>query len=312
MQLYELKQELKNGKIRNFYILNGPENVIKGMYINKIVNLAQTPLLYADNLKSILAGIQNYSLLHDKTVYVISDDKDLLEVEKNWSILKNLKGSVIIILTFNNLRKTSKFYKYFESDVIDFELMTIEQLAKIVKKELNLNDKFCEILAELSERHYGRLLLECNKLKHYIQVNNYTNNDQAFMDAIEQNLIYQPSKDVTFELVNDVLTNSKRKAFQNLREFKDNNDNVLGLISLLYSNFRQLLMVQALDGKDNIADRTGLTSFQVKIALQRCGIYTTKEIIRNLEVLRKLDADIKIGRVDTDIAAELALCLIMK
>ena len=312
MQLYELKQELKNKKLRNFYIFNGLEAGLKTIYVKKIIDCAQTPLLYVDTVKSILLSLQNHSLFHDKTIYYISGDKDILELEKLWNQLKNLNGSVTIILVFDSLRKTSKFYKFFENEIIDFDRMTVEQLTKLVKKELKLSDKFASILAELCERDYSRLLLECNKLKHFIQVYNYINEDQAFIDAVNSGLIYQGPKDVVFELVNDVLSNSKKKAFENLREFKELNDNPIGLFSLLYSNFRQLLMVQGLGSKENIADRTGLTGFQVKLALERSGIYRLSEIMKNLEILQEMDTGIKTGMVESEIAAELALCLMMK
>lgn len=312
MQLYELKQELKNKKLKNLYIFNGLEAGLRDIYVKKIVDCAKTPLLHTDTIKSILSSLQNYSLFHDRTIYYISGDKDILEAENMWSGLKQIDGPVIVILVFDNLRKTSKFYKFFEKEIVDFDRMTVEQLSKLIKKELNLSDRFANILAELCERDYSRLLLECNKLKHFIQAYKYDNQDQAFIDAVNSGLIYQGPKDVIFELVNDVLNNSKNKAFENLKEYKELNDNPIGLFSLLYSNFRQLLMVQGLDSKQNIADRTGLTGFQVKLAIERSGIYTLSQIVKALEVLQDMDTGIKTGAIEADIAAELALCMILK
>jgi DNA polymerase III delta subunit len=154
-------------------------------------------------------------------------------------------------------------------------------------------------------------MLEIDKIKDHSDVSGL-NIDESFKKCVDSGLIFQDAKDVVFELVNQVMLNNKAKAFELLKEFNEFTDSHLGFLALLYSNFRQLLLVQGLGDKNNIAERTGLTGFQVRMALNRFGSYRLQEIMEALKMLQFMDKAIKTGIVEPKRAGELILCLVMR
>ena len=107
-----------------------------------------------------------------------------------------------------------------------------------------------------------------------------------------------------FPLIDAVCRNEKNRAFDLLSEYKEVDDTPLGFLTLLYNNIRQILMVQGLGDNKDVASRTGLTGYQVKLAMEKMGRYSHYLVgfneyvqglrqykvdkIKNLEIIQKI------------------------
>ena len=97
-----------------------------------------------------------------------------------------------------------------------------------------------------------------------------------------------------------------------LSEYKEVDDTPLGFLTLLYNNIRQILMVQGLGDNKDVASRTGLTGYQVKLAMEKMGRYNIRHLVDSLRIITNIDKGIKSGELDSSRAAELALCMILR
>lgn len=313
MQLFDLKQELKQNKIRPLYIFTGPEVGIMNAYVDqikKIINFNDQCSL-VDNFSDIVQKINLKSFMGNFSMYRIKDDKEILDKQNYWDLLEKLPRDKIVIFIFSNLKKTSLFYKRFENIIVNFDRLTVDQLSKYSQKQLNLQKSYADILANICQKDYNRMLLECDKIKTYSKLFNVDNN-RGFKECLDNGLIYQEAEDVLFLLIDAVCRNEKNRAFDLLSEYKEVDDTPLGFLTLLYNNIRQILMVQGLGDNKDVASRTGLTGYQVKLAMEKMGRYNIRHLVDSLRIITNIDKGIKSGELDSSRAAELALCMILR
>lgn len=130
--------------------------------------------------------------------------------------------------------------------------------------------------------------------------------DKAFEILVKDGTIYKPPYDAIFDFVDAVLKNKVNLAFDLLQQAYAVGENTMTLITVLYTNIKQLLQVQSCQSKD-ISKSTGLDGWQIKNAKSRCGYYTNDDLLYFLSVLRKCEKGIKIGTMEEQHAMEYIL-----
>lgn len=167
MNITDVKTDIKNKKIKPYYIFAGEEIEIQRIYINKIAEVLGYSVVRVDHIADVWAEIISPTLFGKSCVYVVRDDKDLQEdilsaqIERN-----NLNGNIIINL-LTTVDKRTKFYKANSDKIVLFERLSEEVLKKYIKKEITLNNANCERLIAICESDYSRILLEIDKIKRY-------------------------------------------------------------------------------------------------------------------------------------------------
>lgn len=307
MQLHELKEKLVKKSIDPFYIFTGDETAVMQIYIDKIGDILGVKPKRVDSVGSIYSKLQNNSFLNQRNCYVIRDDKDYLSQEKIWEGLNvgATQGENVIILIYATLDQRSKFYKQHVDKLTVFEKLIPEVLAKYLKKDFGMETTAGIKLAEMCECSYHRVLLEANKLKHLAQANNIDINE-ALQIAINSKLIYTPPKDEIFAFIDAVCKRQAISSFKLLEGLKSRAESPLGAISLLYTNFRSMLLVQSAGGGD-ITNRTGLTAWQVKLAREKGNNYGIGELVRALRLIRETEKGIKTGAIDSAMSLDYIL-----
>ena len=311
MQLHELKEQLVKKIVQPLYIFTGEEVAVMDIYIKKISEVMGVPAKRIDSISSIYSRLQNNTFMNKSNCYVIRDDKDYLSQEKIWAGLNSgvTQGKNVIILIYTNLDKRSKFYKSHTDMLTEFEKLIPEVLAKYIKKEIGLEINKAIEFANLCDCDYSRILLECDKLTHLSKAANVTT-EQAYEIAIQEKLIYSSPKDVIFELIDAVCRRQPHKSYELWHELKEVNESPLGVISLLYSNIRSMLLVQSAGGGD-VSNRTGLTAWQIKIAREKGNHYSIGELVKGLRSIRETEKGIKTGAIDQSIALDYILASLL-
>jgi DNA polymerase III delta subunit len=312
MQLHELKEQLVKKTLQPLYIFTGEEIAIMNIYIDKIAKLTGSKAKRVDSVGSIFGKLQNQSFMNKSSCYIIRDDKEYLAQEKIWDTLNSgaVQGDNVIILVYSNLDKRSKFYKHHVDMFTEFEKLLPEVLAKYIKKEVGLDVKKGVQFAELCDCNYSRILLECDKIKHLAAARK-CDIEMAYSIAVKEKLIHVEPKDVIFELIDAVCKRQINRSYTLLEELMSINESPLGIISLLYTNFRSMLLVQSAGAGADITKRTGLTGWQVKLAKEKGVHYSIGELVKAIRTIRETEKGIKTGMIEQVMAIDYILANVM-
>ncbi len=223
-------------------------------------------------MSAIFNKMQVKSFVDKPKCYVVRDDKEFQKTENIWKDFKSgrAQNGNVIILVYEKIDKRSKFYK--QNDITEFEKLIPEILAKYINKNIGLDTEYGLDLAKRCDQDYSKILLECNKLEVLAKVRR-VNIEQAYLMAIKEKLIHEPPQDVIFDLVDAVCKRQIKQVYQLHEELKQINENSLGIISLLYANMKNMLLVQSAKGSSDVASTTGLTAWQIKLAREKGNCY---------------------------------------
>lgn len=226
MNLVELQNQIKLNQLNNIYIFTGDEIAVQKIYINKIAQTSNLEIQYVDNLKSIYNKLNINDMFNSKKLYIIIDDIDFIKEEKLWNSINT--NNNIIIFKFNNLDKRSKFYKQFESKLVEFDKLSDEILTKYIQKELTngtqLSNENCRKLINICGSSYNQILFELDKLKHYsdywLQGRASPDNNIVFNVLNEQGAFHKEISDITFEFIEKVLKRDIKAIFDLQKKLK--------------------------------------------------------------------------------------------
>lgn len=303
MQLSELMQKIAQGNPPHYSVWFGEEQKILDIYLKKIIE--EYKPVYCDSVSYVMQNISKKSLDKSKKVYIVTEDTFYQSQEKIWKQVEKTANNSkhIIIIRYNNIKKNTKFYK--QNNCIEFPRLDESVLVNYIYKELQeLDEVKAKKLCKMCGNDYGRILLEIDKVKHYIQAKKCHQNT-AFDILLKQNIIVSEIGDITFELTDAVLYGDVKKSAKMLSLAKQKGEPAMMVASVLYTGFRNMLAYQGL-GKDKSESvkRTGLQYWQIKQVQKNIGGYSNKELVRNMLICQKVESGIKTGTIPEDIALE--------
>lgn len=307
MDILTVKAQIKNKTPDKFYIFTGDEWEVQRIYVNKVIECGSFQRMNNDSVADVFAKLKNKSIFSRPTCYVIRDDAEFVKNETAWQKVEDALDDNIIILELSNIDKRSKFYKHYKDKIIDFERLSDDVLIKYIQREINLSERSCRRLIDICDGNYGRILLEIDKIRCYAfymypEVGNEDNSgdyNRSFEELLKDGTIYQPPKDVMFDWVDAVLRRKINDAFSLYFECERKGVSVLVMLSVLYTNTKQVLQVQdCMREHADIAKSTGLSSYQIKLAKDKCGYYGIGDLVYMLKRIRATEVGIKTGKVD--------------
>lgn len=323
MNITDVKTDIKNKKIKPYYIFAGEEIEVQRIYINKIAEVLGYDVVRIDSIADVWAEIISPTLFGKSCVYVVRDDKDLQEdilsaqIEKN-----NLNGNIIINL-LTTVDKRTKFYKANSDKIVLFERLSDEVLSKYIQRTITLNKRNTERLIAICENDYSRILLEIDKIKryqHWLADEGYdkeTDNslpsvyaDSVFERLVEDGTIAVPPQDAIFDLVDAILKRQRKRVYDLLEQCYAVGEANMVILSVLYNNAKQVLQVQACEDKD-VCGTTGLTSWQVKCAREKCGHYSIDELFNVLKLIQEVQKGIITGQIEDEMSVQYLLVNIL-
>ena len=219
MNIQELQKQIIDKQLNNLYVFLGEEIAIQKIYINKIAEINKLEIQYIEEYKQIHNSLNVNDLFNTKKLYVILDDLDILKQENVWQEI-NPNGN-IIIFKYNNLDKRNKFYKQFESKIVEFNKLSDEVLTKYIQKEIPLNESMCKRLIEICNSSYNQILLEVDKIKQYrdyIPTDVFIND--AFIELEKQGAFHKEISDITFTFIEKVITRDIKQVYELQKQLK--------------------------------------------------------------------------------------------
>lgn len=319
MDVSTLKSHIKLKKIPSFLIFGGEEWKVQEIYIQQIAKATGFEIKRIDSITDVYANLKNRSFIQKPVIYIVRDDKELMQNEKiQAQIEKGLLADNILILLLTNIDKRTKFYKLFKERICLFERLSDSLLKKYTLKELKLSESDLERLIAICEHDYGRILLEIDKIKMYQRstvdgqwdgVSMLSTHD-CFKNLLEDGTIYNPPYDAIFDLVSAILDRKVNKAFDLLQQSYAMGEATLVILSVLYKGAKAVLQIQTYEG-DNLSKATGLSGWEIKNAKPHVNKYGDEELIYILQLIQKIERGIKTGRMEDEFAMQYLLTHIM-
>lgn len=309
MELVDLMKRISSNDIPHFLILFGEEQTILNIYLTHILEVTNTKRISADSVSYIMQNINKKRFDKSIRLYVVQDDMAFLRAEDSWETVRDTPTKDYIILRYHSLDKRSAFVKKNQQNLVEFARLSKEVLQTYISKDLpDLSEKNSSKLVEYCNYDYGRILMEIDKIKQYSSVRTDLTIDSCFVQLDKQGLFHKEIGDITFELTNAVLGGYPETAIQKLDEAKRKGEPAMMIVSILYNGFRNLLAYQVLgSNKQGAMERTGMTKGELYGCTKNVGGYSIAEVKRNMLKCQEIEAGIKMGTIDEDIALEYAV-----
>lgn len=205
-KLQDLKQEILDGKINNFYVFYGEDYGIRKHYIDKLSTFFKQTLVL-DSCEDVINMTVSKSLFNIKKLVIIYGD---MVFPKNShrvieTFIKRLNDFCVVLVYETPLSNTTLF-KDFSEYITYFPVVEKNIAIEFVDSELNLLQTNKEKLAKNCENNYNNILLESDKIKNYAQAKNMTDeNAYEELDVKEQLLEDYDEFNVNL-FMNDILT----------------------------------------------------------------------------------------------------------
>lgn len=309
MELVDLMKRISCNDIPHFLILFGEEQTILNIYLTHILEVTNTKRISADSVSYIMQNINKKRFDKSLRLYVVQDDMAFVRAEDSWETVRNTATKDYIILRYHSLDKRSAFVKKNQQNLVEFSRLTKEVLQTYIAKDLpDLSEKNSSKLVDYCNYDYGRILMEIDKIKQYSSIRTDLTIDSCFVQLDKQGLFHKEIGDITFELTNAVLGGYPETAIQKLDEAKRKGEPAMMIVSILYNGFRNLLAYQGLgSNKQGAMERTGMTEGELYGCTKNVGGYSIAEVKRNMLKCQEIEAGIKMGTIDEDIALEYAV-----
>ena len=311
MEITELKNQIQTKQLQTFYIFSGVEWKVQRLYLEQMSKVSGKELKYIDSITDIYGKLKSSSLLARSYIYVVRDDKEIMQNEKLQAQLETMLKNNVLVLILTIVDKRLKFYKQYKDTIIEFEPLKPMVLKKYIQKEIHLSDKSCDKLMEVCEYDYGRCLLEIDKIKHYVESyndgsSNETDPSQVFEWLLKDGTIYQPPKDAIFDFVDAVLDGKVNLAFNLYQQCLAVGEATMVMISVLYTNARAVLQVQSCHSGD-VAKVTGLTGWQIMNAKKHLKVFKDSELVNILDICQRCQQGIVTGTIEEEFVMDYIL-----
>lgn len=318
MELVDLMKKISENDVPHYLILFGEEQAILDIYIQHIAE--HYKVVSCDSVSYALSQVRMKSIDKADKLYIVNEDSLYSKAEESWKSVKQTfeKSRHILLIKYHTLDKRGKFYSNNKQNSVEFTHLSEDVLINYINQKLpDLSEKNACKLIEWCNHDYGRILMEIDKIQNYsfVKSGNFDGDyyDKAFDILDKQGLFYKEIGDITFELTNAVLGGYTDTAIQKLDEAKRKGEPAMMIASILYNGFRNLLAYQGLgSNKQSAMERTGMTKGELYGCTKNVGGYSIAEVKRNMLKCQEVEAGIKMGTIDEDIALEYVVLSCLK
>lgn len=308
MELQNLMKHISENTVPHFLILFGEEQVIIDIYIKQIAQVTESKVVFVDSVSDVVKQSGKKNLDKSRKLYIVSHDMQFTKAEESWARIKEdfSKKKDYLILRYDKLDKRDSFYKNNKQNSVQFSHLTSEVLQIYIEKDLpQISVENSNKLIDICGNDYGRVMLEIDKIRQFMQATNEKDVDKAYKILDSQDAFYKEIGDITFELTDAVLGGYTDIAMRKLDEAKRKGEPAMMIASILYNGFRNLLAYQGLgNNKQSAMERTGLTKGELYGCTKNVGGYSINEVKRNMLFCQKVESGIKSGIIDEDIALD--------
>lgn len=319
----KLKQQLKQGEIKNIYLFFGEEKYLVDTYLKKITDMALGDGMkefnytyYNEDNESYEAfsdDIGAYPVMAEKRVIVLKNTKfiKLKDYQKPLAeLLENIPDYTVVIIVEDEASKIKKGITDIinkKGEVVEFKKQSVSDLRAWVSrqfavKQKQMSNEDMEYLINLCERSLEKLSVECEKL--------ISASDGAVISRkVIDELVKVPVEYKIFEMSDHLLSGRATEAYRILNGFKINKEQPIVIFITIYRQLSDLYMFRIMGEEGaNAAEYLAPNRKWLAGKLSADARRYSKEKIRNgMKLCASYDLQIKSGNLDGFTALEMMM-----
>ena len=297
MNLEELKYKIETNNYNGeSFIINNYDNCpfLVHQYIQDIVKHNGFEFMFPEDLSQVQGKSSNFlstPISNYFYVYYTDDDKELRNIEN--------VTNCCIVYTGKKLKDTLDIDNY----IINIPKIEDWQIKDYVyTRGKGVNQKSLDYLINLSKNDLWRLEKELDK----IEIFDEKYRDGLFNQFVKENVFSDLSEFDSFKLIDAIVKRNPKKAFEIYYDLNKFGLNKMGVIMLLYNNFRNIIKIQL--SPQPTPENTGLKSNQFwAIKKNNVGFYHKNELLYIFWLITDMDRKIKTGEIPTELSVEYLL-----
>lgn len=317
-----IDEDIKNGNIRQVYLLYGEENYLKRQYRDK---LRHALVAEGDNMnfsayegkninpKELIDLAETLPFFAEKRLILIENSGFFKnQAEELAAYLKTIPETTCFVFVEEEVDKRSKMYKAAKNagSVVEFarqkeELLTRWITGRIRREGKKITNQAMQLFLSMTGSDMENIDKELEKLLCYCM-----DKDGIYPEDVESVCSGQINNRI-FDMVNAIAAKDQKQAlllYYDLLELKEPPMRILFLIA---RQFQILFLVKSMriQGLDQavIAQKAGIPSFAVGRNLKQAGGFTIEQLEKALEDAVAAETDIKTGRMADQLAVELLI-----
>lgn len=291
MEFQKLRKELKDGIRHKLYIFHGNEQEVMRQYIHKVADGSH--LFTCPDWVTVHSYLVVKPLLPSVRTFLLENDPSVLEV-KFETLEDMLPPDTTLIIVFDKIDKRKKFFLDAQDVTVEFLRFTSEQLVGYIRSRLAISDKGALMLAEWCGNSVARIDNEIDKLKRL--------GEDITQDILMEMVSPEP-EDAVFEMIDALAMKDLQRAYDLYEDLIQLGESPVKLISLMYTKFRQMFIVQSLNkmSDQEIATKTKLNKWVVPHIREVLGYFSLQQLMDALRATQKTEVQIKTGQIDADL-----------
>lgn len=303
MRIEKLKEIIEQNKYDNTsFIINNADNCsfLVHQYIHHLSRANNLQPLCVDNISEIPTwGNEGFlSALESNYFYIYyTDEPDEL------NLISDLKNCCIIY-TGKKIKDIERIREYVV-DIPKVELWQIKDYTYSRGKGIDSED--LDSLIELTDNDLWRLEKELDKIEIFEEKHRRDLFKQFVADGALGDLTLYNS----FNFVNAIIKKRKVEAIEIYEKLKNVGINYMGIIALLYNNFKNIVKVQLSPGPTPENTRLKPNQFWA-VKKNSIGYYTKGELMYIFGLLTDVDRQIKTGEIEVEKSVEYLLIHILQ
>lgn len=335
MNYAEFNKDLKEDKLLSLYLFIGHEiyliddaiNRIKNKYIDKSLESINFTILNGKNITQddIINACETLPFMSKKKVVILNEVTLFLETgitdEKEfYKYLDNMGEHCLFIITDRNgeLKKTTKFYKYFKknNNVVEFNKLSKGQLQAWIEKQLKVNKKemnlaninyFMDRSLYFSKNHNIDLYNLKGELEKLI---NYSDGVEIKRDDMDS--CGQKSLDSNiFDLLGAISDGNSHKALQVFNDLYSLNEPALKILFMITRQVRLLINYKLYKDKGyqegDIGSKLKIKSYELKKIGQQSRNHDLNDLKNYFNHLLTVDKKLKTSSSDDKLEMEMLI-----
>lgn len=301
MKLLELKDSIVRKVCQKPYVFTGAEIGIMDIYINQIAKTFDRQVVRIASVNEAIIDNRQDTLIKQKDkIYLVKDDKELVKNEEMWDFISDQFSDLYLILVYTSIDGRTAFSKYFQPQTVEFECLDANQLSRYIMKDTGLDIERAKEFAINCGLDYLTCQMEENKLLNYAKVFNLPIN-KAYDEALKEKVLCIRWDDMFMDFVNSVVNRNIESAMAQWKYLKQYGESEFKAIAFIYTQFKNLLLMK---------NQIRINPYFENQLNQAVKVYDMEEVEVIVELLQKLEKDVKLGSMDIDILFDYLLCSI--
>ena len=324
----KLKQQLKQGDLKNLYFFFGEEKYLVDMYVKKVTDMALGDGLKEFNYsyynednesyENFVNDVEAYPTMSEKRVVILKNTKfvKLKDYQKPLAeFLANIPDYAVVIIIEDEASKLKKAVTDVinkHGEVVEFKKQSVSDLRAWVARQLavknkNMNPADAEYLINLCERSLEKLSVECDKLAS-------ATDESIITKKLIDELVKVPVEYKIFEMSDHLLSGNAEKAYGILNGFKISKEQPIVIFITIYKQFSDLLMFRLLgeegqNASEFLAPNRKWLAQKLAAESRR---HSKEKLRKGMQLCAEFDQSIKAGKIDGYTALEIMMAEFLK